>query len=293
MPATPDRAPCICHRPDDEHAAGAGRPDLIARMREGMSAVATNPSIPLLRYCRSFGGSGMDKEAAAAWLSRRGAGAVAGPLSFVTPGAHPALLCHSSACWQALDQMGAFATHPVPASRSIRRFAIARPGSATGLPMDGRTVLLRVLFADACERALRQALYLNPTLQNPTTITMPQQRREEICAVARRYHVAIIEDDAYGFIPLHGPAPLAAMAPDLAWHIGGLAEMHRGPASIGLRGCARHESGMAPRQRDTGKQCDGVTADGKRLRHAGSRTAPRTQSCASFCAGICCPTGNG
>jgi DNA-binding transcriptional MocR family regulator len=93
----------------------------------------------------------------------------------------------------------------------------------TGLPMDACGILPDA-FADACERIKPKALYLNPTLQNPTTITIPQTRREEICAVARRYHVPIVEDDAYGFIPVHGPAPLAAMAPDLVWHIGGLAK---------------------------------------------------------------------
>jgi DNA-binding transcriptional MocR family regulator len=34
----------------------------------------------------------------------------------------------------------------------------------------------------------------------------------------------IVEDDAYGFIPPHGPAPFAAIAPDLTWHIAGLAK---------------------------------------------------------------------
>ena len=42
--------------------------------------------------------------------------------------------------------------------------------------------------------------------------------------MAQRYNVPIVEDDAYGFIPQHSPAPLAAMAPDLTWHIGGLAK---------------------------------------------------------------------
>ena len=64
-------------------------PELIARMRDGLKSVAAN-MIPLLRY-QGFGGSGMDKEAAASWLSRRG---LVPPQEriFVTPGAHPSLL---------------------------------------------------------------------------------------------------------------------------------------------------------------------------------------------------------
>jgi DNA-binding transcriptional MocR family regulator len=54
---------------------------------------------------------------------------------------------------------------------------------------------------------------------------VPASRRFEIAVVARRYGLPIIEDDAYGFIPRpHGPAPFAALAPDLTWHIAGLAK---------------------------------------------------------------------
>ena len=79
-------------------------------------------------------------------------------------------------------------------------------------------------FAEACDRLAPKALYLNPTLQNPTTLTIPAARRAAIAAVARRHRVPIIEDDAYGFIPAHGPPPLASIAPDITWHIAGLAK---------------------------------------------------------------------
>ena len=48
-------------------------------------------------------------------------------------------------------------------------------------------------FAEACARLKPKALYLTPVLQNPTTITMPAQRREEIAGIARRHGVS---DDA-------------------------------------------------------------------------------------------------
>jgi DNA-binding transcriptional MocR family regulator len=53
---------------------------------------------------------------------------------------------------------------------------------------------------------------------------VPESRRAEIAAVAWRCRVPIIEDDAYGFIPIHGPAPFAAIAPDITWHVAGLAK---------------------------------------------------------------------
>src|SRR5258705_8183907 len=79
-------------------------------------------------------------------------------------------------------------------------------------------------FADACARLNPKALYLNPTLLNPTTHTISEPRRIAIIAIARRFGVPIIEDDPYGFLPTHGPSPFAALAPDLTWHVAGLAK---------------------------------------------------------------------
>lgn len=194
--------------PDDQ--------ELIARMREGMSAVATN-LIPLLRY-QGFGGSGMDKEAAAAWLSRRGL-VPSQERIFVTPGAHPALL----AIFGLLAKPGETVLSENITYPGMRSIAAQLRLNLSGLPMDEEGILPDA-FAEACERLAPKALYLNPTLQNPLTLTIPEKRREEIAAVARKYHVPVVEDDAYGFIPLHGPPPLAAIAPDLTWHIGGLAK---------------------------------------------------------------------
>lgn len=191
-------------------------PELIGRMRDGLKAVAAS-MVPLLRY-QGFGGSAMDKEAAAAWLSRRGL-VPSQERIFVTPGAHPALL----AILGILAKPGETILSESITYPGIRSVAAQLRLNLAGLPMDDDGILPDA-FAEACERMKPKALYLNPTIQNPTTLTIPQNRREEICAVARKYHVPVVEDDAYGFIPLHGPAPLAAMAPDLTWHIGGLAK---------------------------------------------------------------------
>lgn len=191
-------------------------PELITRMREGISAV-TSSLIPLLRY-QGFGGSGMDKEAAAAWLSRRGL-VPSQERIFVTPGAHPALLAICGLLAKPSETiLSERITYP-----GIRSIAAQLRLNLSGLPMDADGILPDA-FAEACERLKPKGIYLNPTLQNPLTLTIPERRREEICAVARKYHVPIIEDDAYGFIPLHAPPPFAAMAPDLTWHIGGLAK---------------------------------------------------------------------
>lgn len=49
----------------------------------------------------------------------------------------------------------------------------------------------------ACKTGESKILYLVPTLQNPTTITMPRERRDAIVEIARRYNLTIVEDDIF------------------------------------------------------------------------------------------------
>ena len=191
-------------------------PALIARMQDGFASVARD-LLPLLRY-QGFGGAAIDKDAASAWLGRR-ALVPAQERIFVTPGAHPALVGIFSLLAKAGDTL-LCETITYPGVRSI---AVQLGLYLTGIEMDGDGIVPEAL-EDAIKRHKPKALYLNPTLQNPTTVTIPEKRRTQICAVARRHKLPIVEDDAYGFIPTHGPAPLAAIAPDMCWHIAGLAK---------------------------------------------------------------------
>ena len=189
---------------------------LLKRMRDGIAAVSQDV-VGLLRY-QGFGGAPSDKDAASSWLGRR-ALVPASERIFVTPGAHPALL-------------GIFGLLAKP-GETILCEAITYPGARAiaaqlgltlvGLPMD-RDGIDPDAFAGACQKLKPKALYLNPTLQNPTTLTIPKDRRDTIAAMARRFGVPIVEDDAYGFIPTKSPPPFAALAPDLTWHVAGLAK---------------------------------------------------------------------
>ncbi|MCW2268213.1 putative HTH-type transcriptional regulator YjiR [compost metagenome] len=74
-------------------------------------------------------------------------------------------------------------------------------------------------FEDMCSNERITALVCTPNLNNPTTSLMPDARRREIAAIARRFGVHIIEDDVYG--PLlgerHAP-PLSHYAPELSFY---------------------------------------------------------------------------
>lgn len=193
-------------------------PELIARMQAGVDYV-TRDIVSLLRY-QGFGGTQADKDAASSWLGRR-ALVPAQDRVFVSPGAHPALLGIVSILAKPGDTVLCEAiTYP-----GIRSITAQLGVVLAGLPMDDDGIEPEAL-TDACKKLKPKAIYLNPTLQNPTTLTIPDQRRREIVAIARRFHVPIIEDDAYGFIHEHGHghSPFAAIAPDLTWHVAGLAK---------------------------------------------------------------------
>jgi DNA-binding transcriptional MocR family regulator len=74
---------------------------------------------------------------------------------------------------------------------------------------------------DSLDQAAEQvgAVYLMPTVHNPLGTVMPEPRRRQICDVARRHRLAIVEDDAYRFMEAEPPPPFAALAPDLTFSV--------------------------------------------------------------------------
>lgn len=191
-------------------------PALVARMSRGLGHVAAN-LVPLLRY-QSVLGSAADRDIARSWMQANGLDH--DPQRFaITPGAHSSLY----AILTLLSEPGQTVlceTLTYPGLRSIA----ARLGlQLIGVPGDDQG-----LRPDALERAITEhwpsALYLNPTLQNPTTGTISEIRRREIAEVLARHEVQLIEDDAYRFVASDAPAPISRLVPDLSWHVAGISK---------------------------------------------------------------------
>lgn len=77
----------------------------------------------------------------------------------------------------------------------------------------------------ACNSAEIRAVYLVPTNENPTTATMGLARRQSMAATVARHGLLLIEDDAYGLLPEQPLPPVAAFAPDHAWHIASMSKV--------------------------------------------------------------------
>ncbi|WP_343063170.1 PLP-dependent aminotransferase family protein [Amaricoccus macauensis] len=191
-------------------------PELLAAMRDGLAATAAD-LVPLLRY-QSPTGAERDRAAALVWLAARGLAPDPDRIA-VTPGAHVTMCAILSALAAPGDVLLCEAvTYP-----GLRSIAAKLRLGLVGLPEDAAGILPDALDAAIRDRAPK-ALYLNPTLRNPTTHTIPTERRAEIAEVLLRHGLPLVEDDAYGFVPPSPPVPIAALAPSLAWHIGGLAK---------------------------------------------------------------------
>ncbi|MFF1480352.1 PLP-dependent aminotransferase family protein [Streptomyces sp. NPDC058301] len=81
---------------------------------------------------------------------------------------------------------------------------------------DGSGMLPSALEA-AHRRTPLSAVYVQPTLHNPLSLTMPAERRGELAALLRELDIPAVEDTTWAFLAADRPgtpAPLAAYAPE-------------------------------------------------------------------------------
>ncbi|NII54585.1 PLP-dependent aminotransferase family protein [Luteibacter sp. SG786] len=81
---------------------------------------------------------------------------------------------------------------------------------------------------EASRGSQARAVYVQPTLHNPTTATMPLSRRIEIAMVAEQSGLTLIEGDVYSPLAWHGRdalPPFAVIAPGRTVHAGGIGKI--------------------------------------------------------------------
>ena len=191
-------------------------PALTQRMQEGVATLVSD-LVPLLRY-QTFEASDLDLSAAAHWLEGVGLSPMAEQV-LISPGAQSALIN----CLVTLTRPGDKIACENITYPGIRSVCAQLHLELLGLQTDEDGILPDA-FENACLRQDIKALYVNPTLHNPTTRTVSYQRRKDLAAIAQRFGVPILEDDAYGQLSSKAPLPFAAIAPDMTWYIGSLSK---------------------------------------------------------------------
>jgi DNA-binding transcriptional MocR family regulator len=87
-----------------------------------------------------------------------------------------------------------------------------------GIPSDDDG-LLPDRLEEACRQMRVKAIFTVPNLQNPTVVTMSLARRAALVDIARRHHIAIIEDDVYGPLLRTRLPTIASLCPELTFHV--------------------------------------------------------------------------
>jgi DNA-binding transcriptional MocR family regulator len=159
-----------------------------------------------------YGGYTEHREAAADWLSR-GAEAVGASRVMLAAGGHSAVMASMLVAGLRGKKI---ATDPItyPGFRMQAAWLgcelVTCEGDEQGMK------------PESLERAAEQgaaAAYLMPTVHNPMGIVMPMKRRQEICAVAVKHSLTILDDDAYGFCEAKPPSHFAELAPERSYFI--------------------------------------------------------------------------
>jgi DNA-binding transcriptional MocR family regulator len=157
------------------------------------------------------GGEARHRQSAADWLAHD---------SFA-PKAEELLLC--SGTQQAILTAILSATEPgdLILTEELTYHAMVQQAALMGRRVAPVDIDAEGLVPEALERAAREqnpaALFVVPTLQNPTSAIMSEGRRQRIAEIARAGGFAIIEDDIYGKLVADRPLPLAHFAPDITF----------------------------------------------------------------------------
>jgi DNA-binding transcriptional MocR family regulator len=202
----------VCDLSQNHPPEPAGRPHRAALVA-ALASLTTSGDVGRLLDYPSAGGGAADREAGAAWIARAGLPASPDEVLVCTGSQHGLTVVLATLLepgdvllTESLTYAG---LQPVAGLLRLR---------LRGVALDGDGLLPDALDA-ACRETGAKALYLIPTLHNPTTAVMPEPRRRAIADVALRHGLRIVEDDVHGLLPLERPAPIASLAPERSYYL--------------------------------------------------------------------------
>jgi DNA-binding transcriptional MocR family regulator len=193
-------------------------PSLRGLLHDGLSNLIHSSNTAMLMSYRAVGGSLGDREAGALWLQP--------VLGRIDP--DRLLVCAGAQC-----SLTAIVTLLAKPGSTILTDPLTYPNfSALAAHLGIRLAVAEMdqhgMQPDSVEAACRaekpQAIYCVPTIQNPTTATMPVERRQALAAIAVRYNVPVLEDDPYGLLPRQLIPAIATFAPEHVYYIGTLSK---------------------------------------------------------------------
>lgn len=170
--------------------------------------MADDPATGELLDYQTPAGNIRHRAAGAAWISASGLAPTPEQI-VMTTGAQNGILVALAALTQPGDHIFTEAlTFP-----GVKPVATMLGLRIEGLPIDADGLIPEALEA-ACRTQACKVLYLIPTIHNPTSVVMPQSRREAIAEIGLRHGLTIIEDDIAARCMDDPPIPIATFAPE-------------------------------------------------------------------------------
>jgi DNA-binding transcriptional MocR family regulator len=191
--------------------------DLEGRLTRGIAAIQREVGFSAYLAYREPGGSEAERDIAAGWLRSRIADAH-GDRLVICPGTQNALFNFL---------IGRLSPGDVVLTEALTYPGVKAAAAYAGVRLVGVRMDENGVVPEALGRAFRKyapkAAYLIPTIQNPTTATMPLQRRREVAEIVRANDALLFEDDAYG--PLEPNAvPIASLIPERTYFAASLSK---------------------------------------------------------------------
>ena len=191
--------------------------DLDGRLAKAIAQIRSETGLSGYLSYHQIGGSVGERAVAANWLQ---------PL---LPGVSPERLIIGPGTQPSLVSLLTLLTKP---GDTILTEQLTYPGliaaaSLAGVrliavPMDDEGIIPQKLDK-AARSSGAKLVYLMPTMHNPSTITMPPDRRAEVASIIARRHLTLIEDDPYSFLA-PGTATLSSYVPQQSYLVASLAK---------------------------------------------------------------------
>lgn len=183
------------------------------RIRSVLIELGERGEVAPMLVCRPIAGLDQHRQAGALWLRRRG----------IEVSPERMLICNGAA--HALTVALASLTGPgdLVLTEALTDHGMIGLAEMLHLRLQGLAIdqdgVLPDAFEAACAGGEVKVLCIMPCLSNPTVALMGEERRRQIAAIARRFGVAILENDVYGLLVPEGPPPLWSFLPEQSYYV--------------------------------------------------------------------------
>ncbi|MGA8262489.1 MAG: PLP-dependent aminotransferase family protein [Arenicellales bacterium] len=158
------------------------------------------------------------REAGVSWIGAYGP-QVDKSRVLITDGAQHALACALAAVTRPGDRVLADSVTYQGVNALCRKLSLGLkdvPGDEGGMVPEA--------LDRACREGSPKVLFLVPSLHNPTTVTLSEERRRGLLEVAQRHNMLVLEDDVYAPLLESRPPALAELDPERTIYVTGLSK---------------------------------------------------------------------